>query len=156
MRVLRCLKYFVGRLFGELLYVVFATIYLIRLNELNKELLSAYFGHSLDLSGSYDFVNTFSVTFSTELLAYNDGIAMNFLKVAAVLSVIGVGIIVFRVWRVWCSNFSSDKIVFAFISILMIIIFLCLIFNFINVPILKAFLVMVGIGGGIGYAAVKA
>lgn len=120
-------------IYFELGYIVVVTIYLITLNGLNKEL------NNFD-----NFI---------EILSYRDFLAVKYFIGAILLLFIGA-------WRIWkriehmrSEQYSVLEIFLDMAIIIIIAILLILIFNFIQVPILKAVFALASLGVAIVFSA---
>lgn len=116
MKIGDCIK----NLLWEIIYSVTMTVYLIRLNALNKELLSG------------NFINVF------ELLQYKDYAPLTFFGVALFLFLIGCFLIWLRIRRYRWGMDTFEDLVMSFLAIVTIFILLILLIVFINNPILRA------------------
>lgn len=127
---------YVKHLLPEIIYSVVSTIYLFRLDKLNKELLSMNFGNSF------------------KLMAYENYAPTKFFMFVLVLFGIGCYLVVHRGYSIIREPQSFDEIVSAIMAIVVTIIFLILLFMFINNPILRAILVVCAsiIGGAYFFA----
>lgn len=123
------IRNYIKFLLPEEIYAIITIIYLIRLNKLNKQLLSVKFGNSL------------------ELLAYDDSKPIRYFVIALILFVVGGIIIYFRIKKIQSENLCFRDMALSLVSIVIIIVFLMLLFVLINNPILRAILVVVA--GGI-------
>lgn len=111
-------------LFPEVAYSIVATIYLIKLDYLNKRLLSLGFKNSFDL------------------MAYEHYTPTKFFLFALVLFGIGCYLVFSRCCRIFRQSMKFEELIAAFIAIIVIIVLLILLFTFINNPILRAVLVV--------------
>jgi len=134
MNVIDYVKY----LLPEGLYSITSMIYLFFLNALNKRLLSINFDN-----------NPF------ELLSYEGYNPVKFFVMALILFIIGVCLMFYRKNCIRDRALSFGETVATLIALVIILVFLVLIFSFIDNPILKAVLLVLGIGAGLLYGSAK-
>lgn len=116
---MRVTDYIIG-LIKEIIYLVVTVIYLIRLDNLNRELLSQNF------AGAW------------ELLAYKQYAALKFFCWAAILFFIGCVLLHSRICHMRRYEEAFGQILSSILAIAVISILLVLIFLFIDNPILRA------------------
>lgn len=119
----------------DIIYILFVVIFLFRLNSLNKILLSIKFKNDI------------------ELLFYNDYIPIKYFGFAFLFFIIGIGIILYKLFYIRHNYLEFEETLFIFFSIVTIIILIILLFMFINNPILRA--IMASIGMLIGFIYVS-
>ncbi len=121
----------------EEIYFVLTTIYLFFLNHLNKELKAT------------SFENSFM------LLHYQDNMPIKYFIIALFLFVAGGLILLNRFNRIRNYECRFWEMILAIIGMTLVIIFLILIFHFINNPILRAIMTTVFVGACIISAITK-
>lgn len=119
----------------DIIYILFVVIFLFRLNSLNKILLSIKFKNDI------------------ELLFYNDYIPIKYFGFAFLFFIIGIGIILYKLFYIRHNYLEFEETLFIFFSIVTIIVLIILLFVFINNPILRA--IMASIGMLIGFIYVS-
>ena len=111
----------------EGIYVIVATIYLILLHRLNKDLLMLNFDNPFDL------------------LVYKDWAPIHYFVIALILELIGVFLIIDRIKKLLQSEFQLYEVVLAIVSIAVVIAIFVLIIIFIQNPILRAIFTVIAI-----------
>ena len=119
----------------DIIYILFVVIFLFRLNSLNKILLSIKFKNDI------------------ELLFYNDYIPIKYFGFAFLFFIIGIGIILYKLFYIRHNYLEFEETLFIFFSIVTITVLIILLFVFINNPILRA--IMASIGMLIGFIYVS-
>lgn len=111
-----------------LFYIISVIIYLFKLKALNEVLLKNYSSES-----------------PFKIIGYNNNQPLWYVLGAFLFYLIGIGMMIYFVKSM--SKVVLEGTVFLIISFILILFCLVLIFMFINNPILKAFLAVLGIGG---------
>lgn len=129
-------NYYLKYLWYKILYIIFAVIYLMQLNILNKKLLF------------YDFKSSF------ELLAYDQYKPIVYFVLALCMSAIGVILIIreFIRWKrtdIFSEEVDITDIIISVVFIVVTIIIIILIIKFISIPILRAILAALCVASGI-------
>jgi len=117
----------------EEFYLVLTTVYLIKLDKLNKELLSTNLGYS------------------AELITYNNWSPAWYFGIALILGFIGGGIIMYRVRCIRYDVLEFDQMIFSIVAIVLVIVLIILIIVYINNPIFRIIIAAVSIIAGVGY-----
>lgn len=116
------LKYFVKKLWHKVIYLVVNIVYLICLNNLNRELTAQNFNSSF------------------ELLEYGNYVAIKYFFIALILFLCGCILIYQEIRNLKTELEEFTEMLIAFFTIIVAIFLLFLIFLFINNPILRAIL----------------
>ena len=109
-----------------IMYIVSVIIYLIKLDGLNKLLLMKYPSNS-----------------PFKIIGHNNNQPLLYVIGAIIFYIVGILLIVY--FSKSMSRVSIEGTIFLIISVILIIVSLILIFFFINNPILRAFLVVIGL-----------
>ncbi|HAX51817.1 MAG TPA: hypothetical protein DIW17_09935 [Clostridiales bacterium] len=133
MNIRDCAKY----LWPEGTYTFITAIYLFLLNKLNTKLLSIDFESPV------------------KLLSFEGGTPIKYFVIALLLFGIGALLIWYRLDCIRYKTDSMSERLCAFVAILVLSVFLCLIFIFIDNPIFRAVLATVFMVVSIGYALTK-
>jgi hypothetical protein len=115
--------------FFQIVYIVCSTIYLMFLSILNQEIM-----HLSDNA--------------LMLISYKNGMPIYFFLGAILLFIIGIKLIFFFIKEMKTNYLESEDTALLFVYMIMLIVFMVLIFLFINNPILRAILAVLVVGGG--------
>lgn len=116
----------------EIIYIILTIIYLVKLNILNKELLSCNFNNSF------------------ELLQYKNYTPVIYFAIAIALFFIGCFLEYRRFSCIWNQENSFEEIMLSLLALLLMPVLLILLIALIKIPILKAIFTIVGIITGVG------
>lgn len=130
MDVKGCIKF----IYKEVVYFVVLIVYLIRLNLLNKELLTEYVYED-----------------SLELLVYREYLPLKYFAVAVLLTIVAVILIMRKIRLLRQESSEFAEVILSIVLIVFLVISIVLIIQFINHPILRAIVVVASSLCGVGY-----